>query len=124
MEALADFEQITTSMQLSLPGVGRNSPSGVVAFATAPGAFVDLAANISFAHGLRGSELLLDRHIPASDHRCGFSGLREATVNRAIGVLVGSGQSLRQAEAGLQRLADQSEITVQAQSERLIRGTL
>ena len=64
MEALADFEAITTSMQLSLQGVGRSSPSTVVAFATAPGAFVDLAANISFAHQLRGGELLLDRHIP------------------------------------------------------------
>jgi hypothetical protein len=125
MEALADFEVITTSMQLSLQGVGRNRPSTVVAFATRPGAFVDLAANISPAHKLRGGELLLDRHIPASDQRSGFSGLREAsTINRAIGVLIDSGRDLRHAEAELQRLADQAEITVQAQSERLIRGTV
>ena len=65
MEALADFEPITTSMQLSLPGVGRNSPSTLAASATAPGAVVDLAATIAFAHQLRGGKLLLDRHIPA-----------------------------------------------------------
>jgi len=124
MEAHADVEPITSSMQLSLPGVGRNSPSAVVAFATAPGAFVDLAANMSPAHQLRGGELLLDRHIPASDQRSGFSGLREASsVNPAIGVLIDRGRNPRQAEVELQRLADQSEITVEGDlsgsSERL-----
>ena len=125
MEALADFEPITASMQLSRPGAGPNSPSAVVAYATAPGAFVDLAANLSPAHQLRGGELLLDRHIPAPDRGSRFSPLREAsTPNRAIGVLIDSGQDPGQAEAERQRLEDHSGGSVRPLSERLRRGTI
>jgi hypothetical protein len=125
MEALADFEPITASMQLSRPGVGRNSASAVVAYATAPGAFVDLAANLSPAHQLRGGDLLLDRHIPAPDHGSRLRPLREAsTPNRAIGVLIDSGQDPGHAEAGSQRLEDQSGGSVRPQSERLRRGNI
>jgi len=84
--------------------------SELVLYATAPGAFVDLAADLQYALRAADNELTLDRHL-ARTPRSGIVGVEELSlINRALGVLVGGGRTFAEARAQLQLEARQANL--------------
>ncbi len=73
---------------------GSENPAIVLIFyAGVAGAFVDLAADISWSSGGRGTEVVLDQHLVPPDWSSP-SGLQDlAIVNQAVGVLLAHGYS-------------------------------
>ncbi|MGI8414844.1 MAG: hypothetical protein ACR2P2_01280 [Nakamurella sp.] len=92
-------------MPLSLTA-DRGDGSTMTFLAGNAGAFVDLAADIRWAHQLDG-EVVLDRHLTAdSDGGSPHLALQELSeINQAIGVLIGRRRTWDGALVELQRLA-------------------
>ena len=115
---------VSTSMLLPLDALGVTGPGGtVVFFAARPGAFVDLAADTSFAYNLDG-HVRLDEHLPSADCHAGppgVSGHTElSTINQAIGALLDRGHTTTEARSILRRLADQDGIPLHHAAEQLL----
>lgn len=93
---------ICTSLQVLLPttGAGQHpAPVAVILYARAPGAFVDLAADLAWLTGRPPADFTLDQNlaIPAGSNTT--AQLHAASdINQAIGVLIGRGYTLRQAD--------------------------
>jgi hypothetical protein len=120
---------VGTSLRLPLALVSRvDGESRVVFFAGTPGAFTDLAADLSYALGgipveqrssaannadHRGTRvdgglkaIQLDTDLPPLSHVSGLTGLAElAVLNHAIGMLIQQGEDLEQAHQLLRREA-------------------
>jgi hypothetical protein len=98
---------IASSLNLPLSAVaGMDGSSSLVLYAAAPGAFVDLAADLSYALLVDLPDLVLDENLPESHAHDGIDGLpAQSNVNRAVGVLIGQGHTIESAHAELQRLA-------------------
>jgi hypothetical protein len=137
---------IGTSLRLPLGLVSRrvDGESRVVFFAGTPGAFTDLAADLSCALGgipveqqsppayvadgastrLDGprSAIELDNDLPLVAPVSGLTGLADLTVlNRAIGMLVDQGHELEQAHQMLRRDAAAARLAPQIYAARIIR---
>jgi hypothetical protein len=100
----------TTSLRLTLPGVGDGwaSPSvDLILYAGTPGTFVDLAADLAWLTGRPPSDFALDQHrsVPAGSD-AGTSLRAASVINQAIGVLIGRGYTPRQAHSKLDTQAD------------------
>jgi hypothetical protein len=99
---------IGTSIVLALPGAGDGQELAAVAFvlyARAPGAFVDLAADVAWLTGRPLTDFVLDQHLTVPD---AATALVEASViNQAIGVLIGRGHTAQQAHWELHTQAAQ-----------------
>lgn len=102
---------------------GLAAGSGLVLYAGAPGAFVDLAADLTYALGAGEGEVVLDRHLkPAS--RSGIVGVEElAMINRAIGVLIGRGRTPDEARDYLHRTAEERGLQLYQVAAYLISTT-
>jgi hypothetical protein len=90
-----------TSLQVLLPtsGVGNDPAVTVIMYATAPGAFVDLAADLAWLTGRRPTDFVLDQHIVLASGADTTAQLQATSdINQAIGVLIGRGYSPRRAE--------------------------
>ena len=121
---------VGTSLRLPLALVSKavDQESRVVFFAVTPGAFTDLAADLSYALGgipveqrssaannadHRGTRvdgerkaIQLDADVPPLSRMSGLAGLAELTVlNRAIGMLIQQGHDLAQAHQLLRQEA-------------------
>jgi hypothetical protein len=96
-------DEIRTSLRIPLTAVaGNDVGSSVVLYAAVAGAFVDLAADIGFALAMDASRLLLDEHLVPRIPVGAIIGLRaQATINRAIGVLIERGYTPEWARAEL-----------------------
>jgi hypothetical protein len=95
---------IRTSLRLPLALVSRrvDSEGWVIFFASTPGAFTDLAADLS--HALGGVRVELDADVPPLPRDSGLTGLAELTVlNRAVGILVARGHDIEHAHQLLRR---------------------
>lgn len=113
MAADAEAGPITSSLALPLNLTDDLEPgSRLVLYAHAPGAFVDLAADLSYALGARAGLLTLDDHLHPS--ACsGIAGVEQLSiVNRAVGMLVGRGHSVIGAQEWLERNAVRSGLEV------------
>jgi hypothetical protein len=121
--------RVGTSLGLPLGLISRvDGESRVVFFAGTPGAFTDLAADLSYALGgipvdqaspavdgvdQRGTRvdgqrrmIELDADLPPLYRKSGLTGLAELTVlNRATGMLVGQGYDIEHAQEHLRRNA-------------------
>lgn len=99
---------IATSLMLPLTAVSDlQDGSTLVLYAATPGAFVDLAADLSFALRLDLSTTVLDQHRAAPTGPDGIQGLQPwSDINQAIGVLLGRGHTPASARIELRRLAD------------------
>jgi hypothetical protein len=95
-----------------------------VLYATTPGAFVDLAADLAWVLEVQPSALVLDRHLVLpSPPAQGVVGLREhATINRAIGALIERGHSPESARAELHLHADLDSGDIPAAAQRILDG--
>jgi hypothetical protein len=99
--------QIATSLLVPLPTAsGLVGGSSLLLYAAAPGAFVDLAADLSYALQLDLSALVLDQDLPGRHAGDGIEGLRSwSDINQAVGVLLGRGHTIESAHDELRRLA-------------------
>jgi len=81
--------------------------TSVVFYASTPGAFVDLAADVSRALGLPLADCVLDAHLRPVLPASGATDLdNQRLVNQAIGVLIDRGFDPDSASAELHRLAE------------------
>ena len=101
--------RIASSMMLPLTAVSDpHDGSTVVLYAAIPGAFVDLAADLSFALGLDLSADTVDGHRAAPASGGGIEGLEPwSDINQALGVLLAQGHTLESAHVELRRRAAQ-----------------
>jgi hypothetical protein len=90
-----------TSLRVLLPTMGAtHDPAvAVILYATAPGAFVDLAADLAWLTGRPPADFMLDQHLAIASGADTAGQLQAASdINQAIGVLIGRGYSPRQAD--------------------------
>jgi hypothetical protein len=137
---------VGTSLRLPLALVSptADTESRVVFFAVTPGAFTDLAADLSYALGgvpvdsalpavdgvdQRGTRvdgqrraIELDVDLPPRSRVSGLTGLAELTVlNRAIGILVAQGHDVEQAHHVLRRKATAAGVEQHIYAARILR---
>jgi hypothetical protein len=97
---------ITTSLRIPLgrgtwPARGEGTAIVLILYAAAPGAFVDLAADLAWLTGVAIDEMHLDDDLPGGVRRPMRSLRTESTINEAVGVLMNGGSTLDQARADL-----------------------
>ncbi|MEP7019662.1 MAG: hypothetical protein ABI808_03355 [Pseudonocardiales bacterium] len=111
-----------TSLSIPLATVaGSETGSSLVVYATVPGAFVDLAADLAWVLELDPSTFVLDEHLAVPAPSNGVLGLREhATINRAIGALIERGHTPQSARAELQRQAEAESRDIPATAQRIL----
>jgi hypothetical protein len=138
---------IGTSLRIPLGLVSRmvDGESRVVFFAGTPGAFTDLAADLSHAlggipvngrsstannaddHGTRVNGhrkvIELDHDLLPASRTSGLTGLAELTVlNRALGMLIQQGHDIEQAHQLLRREAAAAGVEPHIHAARILRG--
>ncbi|PZS32474.1 MAG: hypothetical protein DLM58_09735 [Pseudonocardiales bacterium] len=113
---------VATSLSIPLAAVaGSETGSSLVLYATVPGAFVDLAADLAWVLELDPSTFVLDQHLAVPAPSNGVLGLREhATINRAIGALIERGHTPESARAELRRHAEADSGDIPAAAQRIL----
>lgn len=98
--------QIATSLLIPLgPARSGGATTTLTIYAANPGAFVDLAADLSYALGLPYAALVFDDHPAAPADGSGMTGRdTQSAVNQAIGVLIDRGSTPEAAREHLRRL--------------------
>ena len=111
-----------TSLSIPLAAVaGSEAGSSLVLYATTPGAFVDLAADLAWVLEVKPSALVLDQHVALPPPSDGVTGLRElATINRAIGALIERGHTPESARAQLREYANADSGDMPAAAQRVL----
>ena len=141
LTAFADIDgtRPATSLRLVLSGLsqGFSPESRVVFYAGSPGAFVDLAADLSYldrereptrtAYAPDGERVghrpavELDVDLPPVSIVSGLAGMTEyTTINRAVGVLIDRGDPPDHAQATLRRGAAASGLALPLYAARLL----
>jgi hypothetical protein len=100
---------VRSSIMIAVPGAETDSADAnvaVILHAGRAGAFVDLAADLSWMTGLALADFRLDEHLDIGAEPI-YRELAEplSVVSQAIGVLIGRGRTPRQAAIELQRRA-------------------
>lgn len=116
--------QSATSLLIPLAALTTaEATSTLLLYAATPGAFVDLAADLSYALGITLDPLVVDGHLNPPVSSDGVTGLDEhSTINQAIGVLIGRGHIPESAREELHRLAAHDHGNLRAAAEFLLRG--
>lgn len=86
------------------PGAARTGPASValILYAATPGAFIDLAADLSWITGRTLTEFSLDAHLTLPSGHTEPTPLADTSaINQALGVLIGRGSVPEQAERDL-----------------------
>jgi hypothetical protein len=112
---------VAASLRLPLSWMdSMDDGSAITIYATVPGAFVDLAADLAFELPAEVN-ILLDRDLGPEPARTGLEGAEElSTINRAVGVLMGRGYGPREAWDTLQRQATATREDVHETAGRLL----
>jgi hypothetical protein len=138
LTAFGDGRTVPVGTSLRLPLVlvspAVDPESRVVFFAGTPGAFTDLAADLSYAlggipveHGRTGVDgqpnvIVLDSDLPLVSPVSGLTGLAElSALNRAIGMLVDHGRDIEQARQVLRRDAAAARVEPHVYATRILR---
>lgn len=117
---------VTTSLRLplSLINAGCQTGSRIVFFATTPGAFVDLDADLRHALASTSPTTVLDADLAPSDREVGLSGGTElGEINRAVGVLIERGTEPNEAHDTLRRHAAAAGLQPHAYALEVLHGT-
>ena len=112
---LGNTSDIATSLRLSLAWLpSLNADSRITFYASVPGTFVDLAADLAFA---LDSDIRLDEDIPCAlvSDLTGVGKL--SAINKALGVLVGHGHTPDSAQRELRHMADATPSSIQKAAE-------
>jgi hypothetical protein len=125
MDEFTEDGDIASSMLLPLPALSNAEQGSLIVFyASRAGAFVDFAADLSFALRLELDALALDEHLTLPVGELGLAGLADMTdVNQAIGILIARGDTPAGARTELHRRAHLAEITVRDAALLLIHET-
>ncbi|MEO9199411.1 MAG: hypothetical protein ABI206_11755 [Antricoccus sp.] len=107
LEEPTTADDIRTSLLVPLstdPDGLRTGPASIalILYAATPGAFIDLAADLSWITGQTMAEFPLDTHLtlpPSHSDRTPIATM--STINQALGVLIGRGSIPEQAERDL-----------------------
>jgi hypothetical protein len=116
---------VGSSLLIPLPLICATPPgSALILHASQAGAFVDLAADLSYALGEPLPTFVLDQHLaeqPDHSSRPELIGLAEASqINQAIGVLLACGRTREQALAELWRRASDVPCDLRTAAEAII----
>jgi hypothetical protein len=105
-------EGIASSLWMPLaPFVVAEAGSQLIFYAARPGAFMDLAADLTFALGIHFHQAVFDRHLSAPP--AAVSGLQDwSLINQAIGILIDLGHDPTAARDELMRRATLSGTTL------------
>jgi hypothetical protein len=105
-----------------LGALGDHAPgSEVILYAGTPGAFVDLATDLSYALSARPDAVQLDQHLTLPDAAVGDTGLAAMSQhNQALGILLDRGLDLDEGVAELQRRAQLDASSVQDAAQQLL----
>ena len=144
-----DGESIASSLRIHISALvpRADAQSRIVFYAASPGAFVDLAADLTYlvqtqigppaepprsighvdgqssSHGVDGHRpILLDSDLPPTTLLSGMTGFDElSTINRAVGVLVAEGHLPDHAHVVLRRRAASAGVDAHVYAARLLR---
>jgi hypothetical protein len=113
---------IATSLLIPLVNLTpTEAGSSLVLYAGTPGAFVDLAADLTYALQVGPDGLIIDAHLNPTFEDSGLDELADMThINQAIGILIGRGHSPEGASTELHRLAGLAETTIRVAAHQLI----
>jgi hypothetical protein len=114
----------TTSLLIPLAALTpTDAANTLLLYAATPGAFVDLAADLSYALGIETAALVLDSHLDPPADSAGVNGLDDHfAINQAIGVLIGAGHTPESARDHLQRIAASDHDDLRGAAETVIRN--
>lgn len=109
----ATADDIRTSVQLELPACSeprKSSAVAIILYARSPGAFVDLAADLTWFTGRPATSFVLDEHLTdAAGPRLDGQLHAVSAINQAIGVLIGRGYTPGEADGELDASAARSQ---------------
>ena len=124
MERGSGLATVVSSMRLPLavlPGADGTGDGSLILYAGRAGAFVDLAADLSWLTGHELGRFTLDQHLHLPPNDGAGRGLREASaINQAIGVLIGRGFTPEEAARELAARAAAAGSTRYAIAETLL----
>ncbi|MCW2527879.1 MAG: hypothetical protein JWM76_2739 [Pseudonocardiales bacterium] len=98
--------------------IGAEPGSDIVFYASAAGAFVDLAADLAHAMRLPLTGLFLDDRLTLPTQP--FSLLELSRVNRAVGVLIAGGRSVTEARSELHKRAEAEQCSLSIAAQRVL----
>ena len=115
-----------TSLLIPLAALTRIAPvhaaGTLLLYAATPGAFIDLAADLSHALRIEPAALVLDGHLDPPAGSVAVDGLEHhVALNEAIGILIGRGHTPESASNELQRLASLDHGDLHAAVHALLR---
>ena len=92
IDHFTETSDIVTSLRLPMGWAAMETGSMIIFYAGVPGAFVDLAADLSYSLHLPPGTIVLDEDTTAPVSESGLTGTTESsTINQAIGVLIDRG---------------------------------
>jgi len=113
---------IGASLMITLPSAGRPAAlTTIVLYATAKGAFVDLAADVAWLAGTRVTDIVLDAHLVLptyTDPRASLEAM--ASVDQAIGMLLGHGYTPEHAQRHIFQRAALTDVSTHAAADMII----
>ena len=114
---------IVTSLRLPLNWATMETGSMIIFYAGVPGAFVDLAADLSYSLRLPPGTVVLDEDTAAPLSESGLTGAAESsTVNQAIGVLIDRGYTPATAGAHLRSQAGEMMLDLHHAASRVLKS--
>lgn len=118
-------DQVLSSVKIPMPGatVGAisNSDTYVVLYATQPGAFVDIAADLTWLTGRPYEHYELDRHLTLAAAPDRVQSVHTArTINQAIGVLIAHGFTPEAAQLELRARSVSAGVGVHTVASRIL----
>jgi hypothetical protein len=109
-----------TSLLLPLGALTATDPaSTLLLLAATPGAFIDLAADLSYSLGIDPATIVLDRHLSTDVTESGLD--THIAIDRAVGVLIDRGHTPGAARVELERRAGLEHGGLRAVAEQIIR---
>lgn len=114
-----------TSLLIPLGLLTETAAAGMLLLhAVTPGAFVDLAADLSYALGIDPLHLVLDGHLDPPGDSTGMTGLHDHfAIDQAVGILIDRGHTPETAREELRRLAAADHGDLRTAANTLIRNT-
>jgi hypothetical protein len=110
---------VAASLRLPLEDISVAEPGGaLVLYASTPGAFVDLAADLAHILRIPLHAMVLDQQLTPPTNPTTLTDV--SRINQAIGVLIGGGQTPAQAREELNRLAAEGDNSLAITAQNLL----